>query len=150
MKQKDLPVIPLVTPLDPLPDRRLVMVVDDEAPLLSLDEKILSRENYELIFAASGEEALERIATLDRAPDLLITDYMMPGMTGRELAALVRERNPSVKVLYQTGYTDRLFGPLEMLEAGSSFLEKPFTSRGMREAARLALFGVINPAAVTA
>ncbi|MDQ3170194.1 MAG: response regulator [Acidobacteriota bacterium] len=150
MKQKDLPVIPLVTPLDPLPDRRLVMVVDDEAPLLSLDEKILSRENYELIFAASGEDALEQIATLDRAPDLLITDYMMPGITGRELAARVRERNPDLKVLYQTGYADRLFGPLEILEPGSSFLEKPFTSRGMREAARLALFGVINPAALTA
>ena len=150
MKQKDPPIIPLVTPLDPLPDRRLVLVVDDEAPLLSLNEKILTRENFELVFASSGDEALERIATLDRAPDLLITDYMMPGMTGRELAARVRDRNPAVKVLYQTGYTDRLFGPLEVLEPGSSFLEKPFTSRGMREAARMALFGTINPAPVTA
>ena len=127
-----------------------MLVVDDEPAMLLLDEKILSRENYELVFAASGEDALAKVEALGRAPHLLITDFMMPGMDGRELAVKLRERSPGMKVLYQTGYSDRLFGPLELLEPGSAFLEKPFTSRGMREAARLALFGVINPAPVTA
>ena len=150
MTTPTLDTVPLVTPLDALPDRRAVLVVDDEEALLSLDEKFLSRENYELVFAASGDDALAKIDALGRAPDLLITDFMMPGMNGRELAAAVRERNPDVKVLYQTGYCDRLFGPLNLLEAGTAFLEKPFTSRGMREAARLALFGVMNPVKLTA
>ena len=139
-----------VTPLDPLPHRRLVMVVDDEAMLLSLDQKILGLENYELFFAASGDAALAAIAELGRVPDLLITDLMMPGMDGRALAAKLREQRPGMKVLYQTGYCDRLFGPLDVLEPDTAFLEKPFTSRGMREAARLLLFGVINPAPVAA
>ena len=145
MKTTTVATIPLVTPLDPLPDRRVVVVVDDEDALLSLDETILSRENYELIFAASGEDALAKLDALGRAPDLLITDFMMPGINGRELAAAVRARNPGVKVLYQTGYSDRLFGSLELLEPDTVFLEKPFTPRGLREAARLALFGVMNP-----
>ena len=63
----------------------------------------------------------------------------------RELAEHVRQRFPSVKVLYQTGFSDMLFENRMELEEGAAFLEKPFTARGLREAARLVLFGSINP-----
>ncbi|MDQ3069984.1 MAG: response regulator [Acidobacteriota bacterium] len=132
--------------LSPLPGRRLVIVVDDEEMLLELDLKMLAPENYDVVSATSGIAALELLATLDRVPDLLITDFLMPGMNGRELAARLREVHPDLKVLFQTGYTDRLFGSRELLEPGTAFLEKPFTQRGLREAARLVLFGRIDPA----
>jgi len=61
------------------------------------------------------------------------------------VAQHVRRRFPAVKVLYQTGFSDRLFENRSELEEGAAFLEKPFTARGLREAARLVLFGSINP-----
>lgn len=142
-----IPPVPLRAPLSPLHERRFVLVVDDEPSLLSLDERILERENFELAFAASGPEAIALVDALGRLPDLLITDFLMPGMNGRELADQLRSRKPGLKVLFQTGYSDRLFGPRELLEPGTAFIEKPFTSRGLREAARLALFDVIEPGA---
>ena len=64
---------------------------------------------------------------------------------GKALADHVRQRFPAVKVLYQTGFSDMLFENRAELEEGAAFLEKPFTARGLREAARLMLFGSINP-----
>ena len=130
--------------LKPLPQRRRVMVVDDDAMMLEVLERILQRENYELVTASSGAEALQKAAGVSDL-DLLITDYAMPGMKGRELAERIRERWVGIKVLYQTGFSDMLFENRVELEDDSAFLEKPFTARGLREAVRLILFGVINP-----
>ena len=77
--------------------------------------------------------------------DLLVTDYAMPDMQGRELAEKMREQYKDIKVLYQTGFSDMLFEDRVALEEGAAFLEKPFTARGLREAARFSLFGAINP-----
>lgn len=137
--------IQLRAPLNPVPGQPFVLIVDDEAALLSLDQRFLEPENFEVAVAASGEDALALVEQSGRMPDLLITDYMMPGMNGRELADAMRARKPELKVLFQTGYSDSLFGPLELLEPGTSFIDKPFTSRGLREAVRLALFGVMDP-----
>ena len=136
--------VDLVPPLKPLTVRRLVLIVDDEPAQISLDRRILAQENFEIVTAGSGAQALEAVAALGRSPDLLITDYMMPGMNGRELAEALRERHPGLKVLYQTGYSEKLFGPRELLEPWAAFIEKPFTSRGLREAARLALNDAIG------
>ena len=144
VKPKDAP-IQLRAPLNPGPGRPFVLIVDDEQTLLSLDQRFLAPDNIEVAIATSGEDALALVEEAGRLPDLLITDYMMPGMNGRELADALRARKPDLKVLFQTGYSDRLFGPRELLEAGTSFIEKPFSSRGLREAARLALYGVIDP-----
>lgn len=137
--------IQLRAPLNPVPGQPFVLIVDDEQALLSLDQRFLEPENFEVAVAASGDEAIALIDESGRMPDLLITDYMMPGMNGRELADALRARKPDLKVLFQTGYSDRLFGPRELLEPGTSFIDKPFTSRGLREAARLALYGVMDP-----
>lgn len=145
LKPKPPKPILLRAPLNPVPGRPFVLVVDDEEALLSLDQRFLAPDNFDVAVAASGEEALALIDESGRIPDLLITDYMMPGMNGRQLADTLRARKPDLKVLFQTGYSDRLFGPLELLEPGTSFLDKPFTSRGLREAVRLALYGVIDP-----
>lgn len=131
--------------LKALPDRRTVMVVDDDAMMLEVIVRILQRENYELLTAASGPEALTVASQHAGAIDLLVTDYAMPGMQGRELAEKMREQYKDIKVLYQTGFSDMLFEDRVALEDGAAFLEKPFTARGLREAARFSLFGAINP-----
>lgn len=157
----DIPDIPLTTnPLTASTDTRprppqaelkalavkkIVAVVDDDPMMLDVLARILQRENYELLMASGGPEMMEKLAAHAGTVDLLVTDYAMPDMQGRELADKVRERFPAVKVLYQTGFSDMLFENRVELEDGAAFLEKPFTARGLREAARLVLFGAINP-----
>jgi CheY-like chemotaxis protein len=131
--------------LKPLPSRRRVLVVDDDPMMMEVLVRILARENYELVTALSGPEALKKVDTDAATVDLLITDYAMPEMKGHELAERIRERFPEVRVLYQTGFSDMLFENRTELEENAAFLEKPFTARGLREAARFILFGAINP-----
>lgn len=132
--------------LKPLPSRKTVLVVDDDPMMLNVLGRILERENFELLMASGGPEALKALDDHGAPVDLLVTDYAMPGMQGRELAERVRERFPKIRVLYQTGFSDLLFDNCVELEDGAAFLEKPFTARGLREAARLVLFGTLNPA----
>lgn len=131
--------------LKPLTVRKRVMVVDDDSMMLEVLVRILQRENYELIAAASGPEAIQKATADEGEIDLLITDYAMPVMKGRELADRMRTRYKDLRVLYQTGFSDMLFEDRVELEEQSAFLEKPFTARGLREAARFILFGAINP-----
>jgi CheY-like chemotaxis protein len=136
---------PPQTELKALAVKKTVAVVDDDPMMLDVLARILQRENYELLMAGGGPEIMEKLAAHQGSLDLLVTDYAMPDMQGRELADKVRERFPAVKVLYQTGFSDMLFENRVELEDGAAFLEKPFTARGLREAARLVLFGSINP-----
>ena len=131
--------------LKPLTVKKTVCVVDDDAMMLDVLARILQRENFDLLMATSGPEMIEKLASHKGSIDLLVTDYAMPGMQGRELADHLRQRFPAVKVLYQTGFSDMLFENRVELEENAAFLEKPFTARGLREAARLVLFGSINP-----
>ena len=136
---------PPQTELKPLNVKKTVCVVDDDPMMLDVLERILQRENFELLMAGGGPEIINKLSDFYGDVDLLVTDYAMPGMQGRELAERVRRRFPTVKVLYQTGFSDMLFEDRVELEEGAAFLEKPFTARGLREAARLVLFGAINP-----
>lgn len=131
--------------LKPLNIKKTVCVVDDDPMMLDVLGRILQRENYDLLVASGGPEIIQKLADYSGHVDLLVTDYAMPDMQGSELAELVRRRFPAVKVLYQTGFSDMLFENRVELEEGAAFLEKPFTARGLREAARLVLFGSINP-----
>jgi CheY-like chemotaxis protein len=131
--------------LRPLTAKKTVCVVDDDPMMLDVLARILQRENFELLMASGGPEIMEKLSAHAGGVDLLVTDYAMPEMQGRELAEHVRQRFPAVKVLYQTGFSDMLFENRVELEEGAAFLEKPFTARGLREAARLVLFGSINP-----
>ena len=131
--------------LKPLNVKKTVCVVDDDPMMLDVLARILQRENFDLLMAGGAPEMVEKLAQHSGTVDLLVTDYAMPDMQGRELADHVRQRFPAVKVLYQTGFSDMLFENRAELEEGAAFLEKPFTARGLREAARMVLFGSINP-----
>lgn len=131
--------------LKPFGAKMTVAVVDDDPMMLDVLARILQRENFQLLMASGGPEIIQKLTDHDGDVDLLVTDYAMPDMQGRELADHVRQRFPALKVLYQTGFSDMLFENRIELEEGAAFLEKPFTARGLREAARLVLFGSINP-----
>ena len=129
----------------PLDVRKRLLVVDDEMPILRLVTRILATDNYEIASASSGDEAA-RLINAPNCPgvDLLVTDLMMPGMNGRDLAAIARRRFPNVRVLYVTGFADSLFKDLTELGDGESFIEKPFGTDGLLEATRLLMFDRIT------
>jgi CheY-like chemotaxis protein len=117
---REMPPRPGTADLRPLPVRPSLLVVDDDAMMLNVLQRILDRENVELLMAASGAEALRILEQRGASVDLLVTDFVMPGMDGRTLADLVRQRWPDIKVLYQTGFSDLLFdNRLELEEAAS-------------------------------
>lgn len=129
----------------PLQVRKRLLVVDDEIPILKLVTRILATDNYEITVASSGDEAAQMI----NAPgypgvDLLVTDLMMPGINGLELAMIARRRFPNIRVLFVTGFADSLFKGLTELGKGESFIEKPFGTDGLLEATRLLMFGQIS------
>ena len=129
----------------PLEVRKALVVVDDELPILKLVTRILPTDNYEITSASSGDEAAQLLNTPGHpGVDLLVTDLMMPGMNGRELAQITRRQFPNVRVLYVTGFADTLFKDLTELGEGESFIEKPFGTDGLLEATRLLMFGQIT------
>jgi two-component system cell cycle sensor histidine kinase/response regulator CckA len=128
----------------PLEERKRLLIVDDEMPILKLVTRILATDNYEISSASSGEAAAELITKPDfPGIDLLVTDLLMPGMNGRQLADIVRQHYPKARVLYVTGFADTLFTGLKELGDGESFVEKPFGTDGLLEATRLLMFGHI-------
>lgn len=136
-----------ITPLPrpPLGVRKRLLVVDDEAAVVRLVTRILETDNYEVYSAESGDAAAKLVGEPGfGSVDLVVTDLMMPGLNGRQLAEFVRQRNPHVRVLYITGFADTLFAGLKELGAGESFIEKPFGPEGLLEATRLLMFGHIS------
>jgi two-component system, cell cycle sensor histidine kinase and response regulator CckA len=125
----------LVTP----GSRPTVLVVDDEAGVVTLVSRILASEGYELLTAMSGGRALEIVTTSGRSIDLLLSDLHMPDMTGRELATRLREVQPGMNVLYFTGGCGDLYNGLTRLEPHEALIQKPITIKGLREAVSLHL-----------
>ena len=123
--------------------RRRVLVVDDNEGIRQLVETVLLDAGFEIAVASSGDEASE-IASRLGSFDLLLTDERMPGMLGHQLARQLREREPSLKVLYFTGFSDLLFDEKPRLWEDEAYLEKPCTPKGLIEAVSLLLDGRID------
>lgn len=119
-----------------------ILVVDDEPSLVALVRTMLWRAGYSVFEAYSGEEAL-RVAAVDgRHIDVLLTDVMMPGMNGHELAGKMRAMRPGVKVLFMSGYRDRVIAESTGVSAGiSPLLRKPFTQYALVTSVRELLAG---------
>ncbi len=99
---------------------------------------ILTREGYAVRAAATAEEALEMEGT--QRVDLLLTDVILPGMSGPQLARAVRQRSPDTQVVFMSGYTGALLSEEDM--AGAGFLQKPFDGRTVIATIR----AILNPA----
>lgn len=104
-----------------------ILIVEDEAGIRALVRKILKREGYEVLEAGNGEEALSMVAAHGSNVQLLLTDVVLPGMGGRELAEKMVASVPDVKVLYVSGYTDDEDVLAAKFPPGAHFLQKPFT-----------------------
>ena len=89
----------------------------------------MKQKGYNVIEAADGCKALELLDTNLAPIDLLLTDIVMPGgINGRELADIMRNQNPNLKVIFSSGYSADIAGKEVPLDAGQSFLQKPFTT----------------------
>ena len=117
-----------------------VLVVDDETPIRAFVSRVLQTAGYEVVIAGSGAEAIERFGDM-RHCDLVLTDLLMPNMTGDELVRRLRFDQPDLKVLYLTGFSDRLFAEKQLLWEGEAFLAKPCTPKAVLEGVALLLSG---------
>jgi CheY-like chemotaxis protein len=122
------------------PRRPAVLVVDDETSIRALMSRVLQTAGYEVVIAASGAEALERFKDMKQC-DLVLTDLMMPEMNGDELVRRLRFDQPDLKVLYLTGFSDRLFAEKQLLWEDESFLDKPCSPKAVLEGVSLLLNG---------
>jgi CheY-like chemotaxis protein len=113
-----------------------VLLVEDEAKLRGLARQSLEGQGYTVIEAGDGIEAMQQ-AQAHRGPiHLLLTDVIMPGMNGRELAGQLAPRRPEMRVLYMSGYTENAIGHNGMLDEGINLLQKPFTLAAMKAKVR--------------
>jgi PAS domain S-box-containing protein len=116
-----------------------ILLVEDEPAVRQLAERVLSKLGYKVLEAISPEDA-ERLAAANGAEiHLLLTDVVMPGISGRELAKRLSARCPQMRVLYMSGYTYNVIAQDGTLEEGISFLQKPFTPQVLTEKVREAL-----------
>lgn len=104
-----------------------VLLVEDEEAVRELVRDILELQGYTVLGAHEGGEALQLCEQYDGPIHLIITDVVMPGMTGRELVEHVSSMRPETSVLYMSGYTDDAIVRHGVLEPGTNFLQKPFT-----------------------
>jgi two-component system cell cycle sensor histidine kinase/response regulator CckA len=115
---------PIAAARPPRGDGRTVLVVEDEPALARVVARILTGAGYRVLSALNGPEALGLHAEHDC--HLLLTDVIMPEMSGRRLADLLRQRRPDLPVLYMSGYSNGLLGTTNVLDHDIAFIEKPF------------------------
>jgi CheY-like chemotaxis protein len=113
-----------------------LLVVEDEAALRDVAGRILSGAGYRVLAAECGIEALELAARHEGAIDLLVSDVVMPGMLGKELAERLTDARPDTRVLYMSGYAQPVLHSQGTLEPGVALLEKPFTADDLLSAVR--------------
>ncbi len=108
-----------------------ILVVEDSKTLLKLTQKMLESYGYKVLAAQSGNEAVEIFNRHDGLIHLLLTDVVMPGMSGRKLAEKIISEHPKVKVLYMSGYTDDTISKHGVLHDDVELIEKPFSQKNM-------------------
>ncbi|MBI2433888.1 MAG: response regulator, partial [Candidatus Hydrogenedentes bacterium] len=123
-------------PKSPARGTETILLVEDDEALRNLSQRILTSAGYTVLVAARGEEALSLMARHAGPVHLLLTDVVMPGMSGGVLAGRLMEDHPSLKVLYMSGYTDNAIVNHGVLEEGTQFVGKPFTSAQLTQKVR--------------
>ncbi len=116
-----------------------ILLVEDERPVRSTVRRLLERHGYRVLEAANGHEALDLVASRDSEIDLVLSDMVMPGMGGTELASKVRTIAPNLPVLLMTGYTEEAITRAGERPLDEHIIEKPFTLTTMLEKVSIAL-----------
>ncbi len=104
-----------------------VLVVDDEPEVLRLVETVLTRGGHKVLTASNGERALEKVRKHGGPPDLLLTDVVMPGLSGPMIADQLHELYPSLSVLFMSAFEDRQVVRRYVKDQGFELISKPFS-----------------------
>ncbi len=104
-----------------------LLIVEDEQAVRELAARILRDRGYRVLEAASGQEALQMAQEYMGTIQLVLTDVVMPGISGRNLVSRLEESRPTIKSLFVSGYTDNAIVHHGILDSNVAFLQKPFT-----------------------
>ena len=116
-----------------------ILVTEDEADLRELTRIFLESYGYKVLTASNADQALQAVKDFKGRIDLLLTDVIMPGMSGRQLADKILTTRPELKIVYMTGYTDDMVVQHRVLEPGVHLLQKPFKKAELAMKIRSAL-----------
>ena len=105
--------------------------MEDDDSLRRLCNRVLSGIGYRVTLAANGKEALSLVEERGLQPDLIITDVIMPGMSGAATVERLKGINPDLKVIYMSGYTDNAIAHHGVLAPGMNFIQKPFNTHDL-------------------
>jgi two-component system, cell cycle sensor histidine kinase and response regulator CckA len=128
----------------PTPRALRIMVVDDEEAVRRYADRVLRAAGYRPVLAANGFEAL-RLAASMGGVDALVTDLMMPEMNGAELARRLRQDMRELKVLYVSGFCDRVVDNEARQSGRDAFLEKPYSIKALEQAVSMLVYGDVQP-----
>jgi PAS domain S-box-containing protein len=121
--------VPAAMPMGPAPTgTETVLLVEDESALRTLIHEILRTAGYRILQGATPDEALATAAAHQGVIHLVLTDVILPSMSGREMADALRSARPRTRALFMSGYTDDAISHHGILEPGTHFMEKPFTA----------------------
>lgn len=113
--------------------------MEDEAEVRGLAREALATKGYTVLEAANGREAIGLAAAEAGPIHLLVTDVVMPGLNGRQVATRLKASHPEARVLYMSGYTDDAIVHHGVLDPGTEFLPKPFTPDALARKVRAVL-----------
>lgn len=117
---------------------RKILLVEDEDTVRRVTDRLLQKLGYEVLAASDAEEAIELFREHDEELDLVLTDVVMPGLTGVEMAELLRRERPDMKFLFTSGYTSKELGGSPQAPP-EPFLPKPFSMAELSRSVRKAL-----------
>ena len=124
--------------------KETILLVEDEPAVRGLAHMVLSEQGYTVIEAQNSEEAVRLAGKHGSEIHLLLTDVVMPGMSGHDLAKHLTALHANLRVLYMSGYTNNVIAENGTLEEGLSFLQKPFTPQVLTQRVREALSGPVQ------
>jgi CheY-like chemotaxis protein len=122
------PALWLVPPVGAAKGTETILVVEDEGRVRQLAQRILQLAGYTVLTAGNGGEALRLLGRYDGPVHLILTDMVMPGMTGKDLVARIGDIAPRMKILFTSGYTGDAVRHDGLLDQGAPFIGKPYTA----------------------
>jgi CheY-like chemotaxis protein len=126
--------------------RQTVLVVDDEQDLRSLVANVLTEYGYKVVTASSGAKAVALIEKMEAPPDLMLTDVVMPGMSGPMLADQLLAKFSGARVLFMSGFDERQVVQRYVVEKGFTLITKPFQLHNLCAAVKKAIESTPVPA----
>ena len=109
--------------------KKTILFVEDEDSLRTVISDFLAESGYHMLTATNGRDALAIATAHEGVIDLLLTDVIMPQMSGPELARKIRAMRPQMKVIFISGYSETILEPFDVNDSGIALLQKPFTIR---------------------